>query len=205
MDPCRRQADEDVAGLDVFAGNDLVAVDDADAEASQVIVVFGIEAGHFSRFAAEESAARFLAGMGDTFDNGRNLDRVELADGDVVQEEERFGALDENVIDGHGDAVLTDCIVFAHHDGQAEFRADAVGTADQDRFLDVAVHQGKEAAKAAKVTEDFRTVRGFDRIFHQFYGFVASIDVDAGISISQSFICVREHIFLLPHWPAECP
>ena len=143
--------------------------------------------------------------MGDAFDDGRNLDRVELADSDIVQEKERFCPLDKDIIDGHSDAVLADCIVLAHHDGQAQFRTDPIGTADQDGFLDVTVHQGKEAAEAAEVAEDFRTVRGFDRIFHQFYGFVASIDVDAGISISQSFICVREHIFLLPHWPAECP
>ena len=143
--------------------------------------------------------------MGDAFDDGRNLDRVEFADGDVVQEEQRFCTLDEDVIDGHGDAVLADRIVLAHQDGQAQLGADTVGAADQDRFLDVAVHQGKETAETAEVAEDFRTVRGFDRIFHQFYGFVASIDVDTGISISQSFICVREHIFLLPHWPAEFP
>ena len=141
MDPSRRQADEDVAGFDVFTGNDLVAVDDADAETSQVIVVFGIETGHFSRF----------------------------------------------------DAVLADRIVLAHQDGQAQLGADTVGAADQDRFLDVTVHQGKETAETAQVAEDFRTVRGFDRIFHQFYGFVASIDVDTGISISQSFICSRAY------------
>ena len=75
--------------------------------------------------------------MGNAFDDGRNLDRVELANSDVVQEEERFSTLDEDVIDGHGDTVLTDCIVFAHHDGQAQLRADAVGTADQHRFFHV--------------------------------------------------------------------
>ena len=57
MNPRRRQADEDVAGLDRFAGNDFVAVDDADAKAGQIVVVFSIEAGHFCRFTTEESAA----------------------------------------------------------------------------------------------------------------------------------------------------
>lgn len=87
MDACRRQADEDVAGLDRFAGDDFVAVDDADTKASQIIVVFGIEAGHFSRFTTEEGAARFLAGIGYPFYNGGDLNRVELADGDIVEEE----------------------------------------------------------------------------------------------------------------------
>ena len=85
MDPCRRQADEDVAGLDVFAGNDLVAVDDADAEASQVIVVFGIKAGHFSGFTANKGTARFFAGAGHTANDVSNLLGIHLSRCNVIE------------------------------------------------------------------------------------------------------------------------
>ena len=116
MNACRRKADEDVAGFDRFACNDFFAVDDADAEAGQIVVVLCVEAGHFSRFAAEEGAARFLAGIGDAFYDRRYLYGVQLAYGDVVQEEQRFRPLDENIVDGHGYAVLANRIMLVHHD-----------------------------------------------------------------------------------------
>ena len=113
--------------------------------------------------------------------------------------------MNEDVIDGHGHAVLTDRVVLVHQDGQAQFRTDTVGTADQDRLFNITVHQRKEAAKTAEVPKDFWTVRSFYRIFHQFDGFIACVDIDTGIGIGQSFICVREHIFLLPRSSAAYP
>ena len=129
MDACRRKADEDVAGLDRFACNDFFTVDDADAEAGQVVIVLRIEASHFSRFAAEKGAARFLAGIGDAFYDRRYLYGIQLAYGDVVQEEQRLCPLDENIVNGHGYTVLADRIMLVHHDSQAQLRAYAVGTA----------------------------------------------------------------------------
>ena len=92
-----------------------------------------------------------------------------------------------------------------HQKRDLEFGADTVGAADQDRLFNVAVHQRKEAAKTAEVAEDFGTVRSFYRVFHQFDGFIACVDIDTGIGIGQAFICVREHIFLLPRSSAAYP
>ena len=57
------QADEHVAGLDVCAGDELVAIDGADDEAGQVVFAVGVEAGHLRGFAADERAAVGLAGL----------------------------------------------------------------------------------------------------------------------------------------------
>ena len=203
MDACRRKANEHVAILYGFPGDYLVPVYDADAKSGQIIVVFGIKAGHFSGFTAEERTARFFAGMGNALDDGSDLDRIQFADGNVIEEKQRFRTLYEHVVDGHGNAVLTDCIMLVHHDSQAQFRPNPVGTADENRFLYLAVHKGKESAKSAEVTEYFRAVRRLYRIFHEFYGFVAGIDIYASVCIGQTFF-IREHIFLLPHWSQEC-
>ena len=66
------QADEDVAGLDFCAGDQLGAVDDADDEAGQVVFAVGVEAGHLRGFAADERAAVGAAGFGEA---GERLSR----------------------------------------------------------------------------------------------------------------------------------
>ena len=48
-------------GADV-TGNELVALDDADDEAGQVVFAVGVEAGHLRSFAADERASVLFAG-----------------------------------------------------------------------------------------------------------------------------------------------
>ena len=78
---------------------------------------------------------------------------VELAGGEVVEEEQRLGALHDDVVDAHGDEVDADGVVAAGLDGELELGADAVGAGDQHRVLVAArleVEQGAEAADAGR-------------------------------------------------------
>ena len=83
------QADEDVADLDVLAGDDVVAVDGADDGAGEVVLAVGVEAGHLGGFAADEGATVGAAGFAEALDDGLDGGVVELAGGEVVEEEER--------------------------------------------------------------------------------------------------------------------
>ena len=58
---------------------------------------------------------------------------VELAGGEVVEEEQRLGALHDDVVDAHGDEVDADRVVDAGLDGDLDLGADAVIGRDQDR------------------------------------------------------------------------
>ena len=69
--------------------------------------------------------------------------------------------------------------------GKAELRTDAVCTGDEDRFLVLSDVQGKETAKTAEVTEDFRTVCCAHAVLDELYRIIAGIDIDAGILIGQ--------------------
>ena len=70
----------------------LLALDDADGEAGQVVLAVGVHAGQLGGLAADERAAGLLAAVGDALDHRLADGDVELARGEVVEEEERLGA-----------------------------------------------------------------------------------------------------------------
>ena len=76
---------------------------------------------------------------------------VELAAGEVVEEEQRLGALHQQVVDAHGDEVDADGGVPAGVDGDLELGADAVGGGDQDRVLEARGLEVEQRAEAAEL------------------------------------------------------
>ena len=67
-------------------------LDDAHAEAGEVVVVAVVHARHLGRLAADQRAARQLAAVGDAADDGLGDVDAQLAAREVVEEEERLGA-----------------------------------------------------------------------------------------------------------------
>lgn len=61
----------------------------------------------------QQSAARHLAGPGDAAHNRGGHAHVQAAAGEVVEEEERLGALRQHVVDAHGHQVLAEAAVLA--------------------------------------------------------------------------------------------
>ena len=188
MDPGGRQTQEDVPGLHLVPGDHLAPFHHAYAEAGDVVFVLGIEPGHFSGFPADQGTAAFLAGIGHPFDDVGDFLGFHLGGGDVIQEEQRFRPLDQDIIDAHGHGVLADGVVTVHHKGDLQLGAHTVGTGNQHRIL-VFVPQGKQAPEAPQVPDDFRTVGGPDAVLHQFHGFVAGVDI-------HPCICVCNDLFL---------
>jgi hypothetical protein len=56
----------------------------------------GIHVGHFRRLAADQCASRLFATLGDALDHQRSGGDVELAAGEIIEEEQRFGTLDQD-------------------------------------------------------------------------------------------------------------
>src|SRR5690606_33832953 len=96
----------------------------------------------------------------DTGDNSRGRVHVQLAGGIVVEEEQGFCTLYDQVVDAHGHQVDTDGIVLFQIDGETQLGAHTIGTGDQYRFL-VARRDLTQGPKAAKTTKDFRTTSAF--------------------------------------------
>ena len=101
------QPDEHVAGLNPARQRPL-PLHDAHDEAGEIVVVLGVGARHLRRLAADQRAAELGAGAREAGDDLLHLRRVHLAERDVVEEEQRQSALDEDVVDAVGDEVVTD-------------------------------------------------------------------------------------------------
>ena len=145
----RGQPQHHVARRDRLAVDDARFLDDADGEAGQIVFAVRIHARHFGGLAADQRAAGQFAALGDALDHrGRGVD-IELAAGEVIEEEQRLGALHQNVIDAHRHQVLADGVVAVQLEGELELGADAVGAGNQHR-LAIALRAPRTARRSRR-------------------------------------------------------
>ena len=86
----------------------------------------------------------------------------ELADRDVVEEEQRLGALRGDVVDRHRDAVDADRVAAVGDAGDQRLRADAVGRRDEQRIAVALPVEREQPAEAADVADDLGPERRAD-------------------------------------------
>ena len=177
-----READRDVAGGDVLAGDDLALLDDAGDDADEVEVV-AVHAGHFRGLAAEHGAVRGAAGVGDAAEDVFVERAAELADADVVEEVDGLRALHGDVVDAVVHDIEADRVVLLHFRGDHELGADAVDAGDEDGFA-VARETGlEESAEAADGGEHFGAAGGGETGLDAAEEFSCEVDVDAGFFV----------------------
>src|SRR5438552_17198136 len=99
MDAVGGKADDDVTGRAARAVDDLLAVDDADARAGEVELVFLIHAWELGGLAADEGTPGGATDLGGTLHKLGHLWGVDLVRSDVLDEEERLGAGTDDVVD----------------------------------------------------------------------------------------------------------
>ena len=182
----RRQADEDVAGADVLAGDEPVALGHADREADEVELAGLHGAGVLGHLAADERAAGLAAALGHALDELLDVVGVELADRDVVEEEQRLGALADEVVDAHGHEVDADGVEAAGGLGDQRLGADAVGGRHEHRVAVAVLGEGEQPAEAADVADDLGPERGADLRLDALDGLLAGGDADAGVLVARA-------------------
>ena len=116
-------------------GSTSAALDDADREADEVELT-RLHAGRDAPTSRRRAArtARCAAAVGDAGDDLVDLLGHEPADRDVVEEEQRLGALHRDVVDRHRDAVDADRVAAVREPGDQRLRADAVGRRHEQRI-----------------------------------------------------------------------
>ena len=92
-------------------------------------------------------------------DDRGTLVGIELAGGEIVEEEQRLGALHDEVVDAHGDEVDADRVVVAGLDGDLQLGADAVIGGDQHRIGEAGGLEVEQAAEAADLAIGARPAR----------------------------------------------
>ena len=84
---------------------------------------------------------------------------VELAGGEIIEEEERLGALDDEIVGAHRDQIDADAVVAVVIDRELELGADAVIGRDQQRIAIARRLEVEEAAEAAERRRRRRAAR----------------------------------------------
>jgi len=172
----------------LVARHDRAAVDDAlllhhaDTEAREVVFALGVHAGHLRGLAADQGAARLLAALRDALDHAGGDPGVELAAGEVVEEEQRLRALHQHVVRAHRHQVDADAVVPVQLEGELQLGADAVGARDEHRVL-VLRRQLAQRAESADAGEHLGPQRAPRERLDRLDQGVARVDVDARVAV----------------------
>ncbi len=105
---------------------DLRAGDDADDRPGEIEVRRLIEPGHLGRLAAEQRHLVVAAGALNASDDLARDIGIELADGQIVEEEQRLRVEDEDVVHAVVDEIGADRAVASGLRGDQDLRPDAV-------------------------------------------------------------------------------
>ena len=179
------EPDDGVAGAYARAVDDPLALDDADAEAGEVVVVARVHAGHFRRLAADQRAARLDAALGDAGDDALGHVDGQLAGRVIVEEEQRLRALHDDVVGAHRDQVLADPVVQAGVDREPKLGADAVRARNQHGALPASRGISIMAPKPPMPASTSGRMRAGHARLDALDEFFAGVDVDAGIPVGQ--------------------
>ncbi len=107
-----------------------------------------------------------------------------MADGNVIEEEQRLGAGGEDVVHAHGDEILTDRLVTVEDLGKHELGAHAVRAGDEDRVLHVLERgSGEQAAETTDAADDLRAVGLLDHLLDRVDRAAALGGIDAGVLV----------------------
>ena len=112
------------------------------------------------------------------------VSHVQLAGGEIIEEEQRFGALHQHVVDAHGDQIDADGVVAVQLLGELQFGADAVGARDQHRLF-VLAGQIEQRAEAAERRPALPGGSCAEQRLDAFDDFIAGIDIDPRIAVGQ--------------------
>src|SRR5262249_57459325 len=105
MKPGGRQPEQLVPDAHGRAVDEPRALDDTDRKAGEVVLARRVTLAVLGHLTAHQGAARLATTLRDPADDDLDLGRVDATDRDVVEEVERLGAVDEDVVDPHRDQV----------------------------------------------------------------------------------------------------
>ncbi len=192
MRPGGCQAQDHVPGLNRAAVEQLCPVHDTDAETGQVEIAWCIHAGHLCRLPAQQRTAGLTASFGHACHDGGAGLYVQLACREVVEEEQRLGALHQHVVHAHSHQVDAHRIQAPEVDGQPQFGAYTVGTRNKNGVLVGGSIELEQATEAADAAEHAPTVSRGNQRFDSVYQFIAGVDIDTGVPVSQG--CFGGHL-----------
>ncbi len=150
---------------------------------------------HLGGFPPDQRTASLLTPRGDPADHAGGGIDIQLAGGVVVEEEQRLGALNHQIVDAHRHQIDADGVMALQIHRQAQLGADAIGAGDQYR-LAVFLRQRTQRAKATESSHHLGTASLLDDSLNPVDQGIARIDVYSGVFVTErGFVghCVNPH------------
>ena len=104
--------------------------------------------------------------------------------GEVVEEEQGFGTLNDQVVDAHGNQIDANCLMLSGFNRDLEFGTDAVIRGNQNGIVKTSSLEIEKSAKATKIAVRPRSSCGFHERFDCLNQCVPSINIDPCILVS---------------------
>ena len=159
----------------------------AHRESREVELSPGVDRRHLRGLSPEQRAAGLPAPFRDARDDLGAVFGRKLPGGVVVEEEERLGAVDEDVVDAHGDEVDPHRVELPGRRGDLDLGPHAVGARDEDRVAVLPRGEAEEARERADLPQDLLAVRRADHRPDPANEALPLVDVDAGGSVRDGF------------------
>ena len=171
--------DDGIARPDVAAVDDPVALDGPDAEPGHVERAGVHQPGVLRRLSADQGAAGLATAGRHAADELGDLQGLQPADGDVVEEEQWRGPGADDVVGAHRHEVDPDRVEAPHGRGDRRLRADTVRRRDEDRITAVG-RQPDRSGEPAEAADHLRATGRLDGGPDQLDRPLTGSDVDAG-------------------------
>src|SRR5579871_3939062 len=126
MQPYCGQGNEHVAFSNRVAVDDLIALDQANDTACQIIFTWRIKSWHLGSFATQQRAARCAAAFRDAAHNGCHLLRTHLAHSQIIQKKERSRSAGKNIVDTMRDQISAYSVMATKRKRNLELRSHAI-------------------------------------------------------------------------------
>jgi hypothetical protein len=186
MEARGRDSDQHIAGGDAAAVDQALARHGTDDEARDVVLAVSVESGHFGGLAAEQRAAVLAARTRETLDDLHRDVGIQPAGREIVEEEQRLGALHEDVVDAVIDEIGADRVVDAAHEREAQLRADTVRARHEHGIVEAAIAKREQAAERSEIRQHAGGMRAARQPLDAANDFVARFDINAGVFIVHS-------------------
>ena len=192
MQTARGQADQFAARGDSRPEQQAVPFSGSDDEARKIVLALRVKARHLGGLATDQGHAILLAREANpAYHLGSDL-RVEPTDGKIVQEEQRGGTLDGDVVDAMVDQALAHAIVAVCGERNLELRPDSVGGADEDGIRQARPSKGVHSPERTYAGEHVAVERPTGEIPDTIRGGDGRIDIDTGVGVSQGLLRHRK-------------
>jgi hypothetical protein len=179
----REETDDDIPHPHPGGAQGLIAFDRPDGEADQIELAGLHHTGVLGHLPAQQGGTDLAAPLGHPGHQIGHLGRVHRPGRDVVEEEQRLGALAHEVVHAHGDQIDADGAEPSQGPGDQRLGAHAVRGRHQHRVAISAGVQGEQTAEAPKPADHLGTQGGGHQRPDPIDGPLAGLDVHAGIGV----------------------